>query len=69
MGRVRENQQWLNAHTLTDNGKIFLWNLSVFLLCSTQVKIVHDLYNFRDAHAILVVTPATNALPVDTPLV
>ena len=39
------------------DGVVFLWNLSAFLLYSAWVEIFSGLYNFPDAHAVLVVQP------------
>ena len=35
-------------HTLRVDGKVFLWNLSTFLLHSAYIKIFPGLYNFRN---------------------
>ena len=46
----------------------FLWNFSAFLLCSVLVEIFPSLYNFPNAHSILMVTPHTYTLHMDMPL-
>ena len=45
---------WLKARAQSDmvpSSSLSWSSLSVFLLCSAQVKILSDLYNFLDAHA------------------
>ena len=56
-----------HTHTQRGDGVIFRWNHSAFLLRSAWIEILLGLYNFPDAHTILLVTTRAYALHVDSP--
>ena len=63
MGSVRERESEMaemNTHG-------WQYGFSERLLCSARVEIFPSLYNFPEAHAILMVTPPTYALHMDLP--
>ena len=61
----RESQRRLSLHIRRGNGRVLLWSLLAFLLCSAWVEIFPGLYNFPDAHIILIISPAAYTMHVD----
>ena len=57
----------MHTHWSDASGGGVLWNFYAFLLRFAWVEIFPALYNFPDVHPILVITPITDALHVDTP--